>query len=340
MQHSAASTAEFRGSVVKKEAPRALLWIAGAVLLLSVYNALLVGAAVWTDALHVVVLIVLLFGAWFTSRPGTRPRAMPWVVATCLAVVVVALEVETWENPTPWGMAYTLVGIAAYAAFVLNPLAAGLAAIPMVVGYVLDTLVRFPDDLLQWWGVGLAALLIGALLLRVRLNGIDALGELTEQSRALATRDLLTGAFNRRGMEERVEAVAASARRHDEPVFVVFVDINGLKRANDIYGHDVGDEVIRATANALRGIVRASDFVGRWGGDEFVVLGSGTPVPPEALADRLDDRLKSSGVPEETWSTGVSLGFATASPTDLDFDDLVRRADHDMYDRRRAPRAR
>jgi diguanylate cyclase (GGDEF)-like protein len=338
VQHSAASTAEFRGSVVKKEAPRALLMIAGAVFVLSIYNALVVGAAAWTDALHVAVLIVLLFGAWLTSRRGTRPRAMPWVVAVCLAVLVLAIEVETWENPTPWGMAYTLVGIVAYAAFVLDPLAAGLAAIPMIVGYVVVTAARFPDDALQWWGVGLAALLVGALLLRVRLNGIDALGDLTEQSRTLATRDPLTGVFNRRGIEERVDAVASSARRRDEPIFVVFVDINGLKRANDVHGHDAGDDVIRATANALRGIVRASDFVGRWGGDEFVVLGSGTPMPPEALAERLDGRLADSGIPRHIWSTGVSLGVATASPVDLDFDDLVLQADRQMYGRRRAVR--
>lgn len=338
MQRSAASTAEFRGSVVKTEAPRALVWIAGAVLVLSVYNAVLAGAPAWTDALHAGVFIVLVCGAWVTSREGTRPRAMPWVVAACLAVVVVAIEVETWANPTPWGMAYTLVGIVAYAAFVLNPPAAGLAALPMVVGYLLVTVTRFPDDVVQWCGVGLAALLISALLLRVRLKGIDALGDLTEQSRALATRDPLTGAFNRRGMEERVGAVAAFAGRRGEPVFVVFVDINGLKLANDAYGHDVGDEVIRATANALRGTVRASDFVGRWGGDEFVILGSGIPMPPAALAERLDDRLKASGIPEQAWSAGVSLGIATADPTDLDFDDLVQRADHDMYERRRATR--
>jgi diguanylate cyclase (GGDEF)-like protein len=338
MQRSTASTAEFRGSVVKGEAPRALLWIAGVVVVSSVYTAAFVAAPAWTDALHVGVVVVLLVGSWVVSRPNVPLRAMPWIVAACVVGIVVALEVETLEEPTPVRMAYTLIAIAAYAAFVLDPLAAGVAAVPMVIGYVLVAWVRFPDDLVQWLGVGLASVLVGGLLLRVRLAGIDALGALSEQSRELATRDALTGALNRRGLEEHVEAVAAWARRHDEPVFVVFVDINGLKLANDAHGHDVGDDVIRATANALRGIVRASDFVGRWGGDEFVVLGAGTPMPPEALAQRLDDRLGSSGIPASVWCAGVSLGVGTASPVDLDFDGLVRQADRDMYERRRAVR--
>ncbi len=334
MTDPVASTAEFRGSVVKREAPRALLWISGVVLLLAVYNAVLAGAPLWTDLMYLGVVAVFLAGARLAAWTRTRAVDMPWIVAACGVVVVLALEAEVWAEGSVIGMAYVLICMTAYAPFVLAPLAAGLAALPMVIGFVVVVRSVFPDDLVLWCGAGLAALLVGSVLLRVRLSGIDALGALTAQSRALATRDPLTGVFNRRGIEERIEGMASSAERREEPVFVIFVDINGLKRANDAHGHEFGDDLIRAAANALRGIVRASDVVGRWGGDEFVIVGTGAPMPTAALAQRIDDQLRASGIPQDMWSEGVSLGMATAHAADLDFADLVRRADRDMYERR------
>lgn len=334
MSTSRAATAEFRGSVVKQEAPRALVAVAAVVLVLSVVVALVAPQPLWMNLLNLAVVGVFLAGAWFTSREGTRAVDMPWVVALCSLVVVVAMQVEAWLDPSAVAMAFVIIGMVAFPPFVLNPLVAALAAIPMVAGFVLVAAAAFPADLLQWCSAVLGAVLVGGLLLRVRLVGIDALGALSEQSRELATRDVLTGALNRRGVEDRVAAMMASASRQEEPFFVVFIDVNGLKAANDEHGHDFGDTVIRAAAHAILGTVRASDVVGRWGGDEFVIVGVGAPLPHDVLSARLDERLRESGIPPDRWSSGLSVGCASSMPQHIDFERLVQAADRDMYARR------
>ena len=144
--------------------------------------------------------------------------------------------------------------------------------------------------------------------------------------------------LNRRGVEERVAELVAVARRHEDVVFAKFVDIDGLKAANDRYGHDFGDQVIQSTARALRSTVRAGDLVGRWGGDEFIVVGMGHPLPPETLAERLRIHLGQSGIDLTRWPAALSIGTATAPAGDVDFDSLIATADADMYTRRRSRR--
>src|SRR6476661_4394150 len=87
-----------------------------------------------------------------------------------------------------------------------------------------------------------------------------------------AHRDPLTGVGNLLAWDE---AVALADAQHAEPVSVIIADLDGLKRANDERGHDVGDALIRAAAETIRGQVRDSDLVARLGGDEFGVLLSG-----------------------------------------------------------------
>ena len=88
----------------------------------------------------------------------------------------------------------------------------------------------------------------------------------------LALTDELTGLYNRRGIEGRLSERLAEARRHGEPGVLVYLDLNGLKRINDVHGHAAGDEAIRLVAAALRRSLRSSDSIGRLGGDEFAVL--------------------------------------------------------------------
>lgn len=88
----------------------------------------------------------------------------------------------------------------------------------------------------------------------------------------LALTDELTGLENRRGIERRLTERLAEARRHGEPGVLVYLDLNGLKRINDVHGHAAGDEAIRLVAEGLRKCLRASDAIGRLGGDEFAVV--------------------------------------------------------------------
>jgi diguanylate cyclase (GGDEF)-like protein len=253
--------------------------------------------------------------------------------------IILTLQVEVALDPTALGMAYVLLAMLAFGPFTLSVTAMAVAAFPALAGFVVAARAWAPDDLVMWLAAAIAALALGAVLLRVRIRSIDELCDLTVENRALATKDPLTGVLNRRGVEEKVIDLTAIARRQERPVSVTFVDVDGLKAANDTYGHDFGDSVIMAVAHALRSLVRESDLVGRWGGDEFIVVGLGEPMPPTDLENRLAQRFAADGVDLSRWSGQVSIGSAVATPQGTGFVDLVVAADADMYRRRLERRA-
>ena len=116
-------------------------------------------------------------------------------------------------------------------------------------------------------------------------------------------------------------------------MLVWFVDVRGLKSANDSHGHEFGDAILVAVIEALRASVRANDLVARWGGDEFVVLGIGRQGDPEDLNRRVDALLEAEPSLTARWSRSVTIGFA-AGPPDTLIDELIAAADADMYRRR------
>ena len=88
--------------------------------------------------------------------------------------------------------------------------------------------------------------------------------------------DSLTGLANRRSLEDTLRSELARAARFGDELCVVFADLDYFKRVNDLYGHAAGDEVLKAFATALHETVRESDFAGRWGGEEFALVLTGT----------------------------------------------------------------
>jgi diguanylate cyclase (GGDEF)-like protein len=329
----------YRLAQARRESPTALWWTAGTIAVLSLLNPIINPAGFTsTDALHLGVVAVFVVGAVLVGRPWMPARAIPWIVGACATAFVLAFEWEVWVEPTALGVVYILLPMLAFGPFTLSMRVMAVASVPMIIGYIFALRDRVPDDLARWVAAAGAALLIGAVLLRLRLNGIDELGEATSRQKELATRDALTGVLNRRGIEERVPDLVAVADRRDQVVFAKFIDIDGLKAANDRHGHDFGDDVIGATATALHSVVRASDLVGRWGGDEFIVAGIGDPWPPETLERRLRAALGESGIDLVRWPAALSIGTATSPAGNCDFLELVAAADADMYARRRARR--
>ena len=331
---------EFRAVAAARESPRALLWTGLLILVMSVLAHLAEGQGLrLADVLHLVVVVVFLGGAWLTSRPDFPPALVPWVVSLAALSMVVTFQVEVVLDPTALGMAYVLIGMLAFGAFTLDVWATVVAGALMLVGYVVAARAYSPDEWPQWVLAAFAVLGINFVLLRVRLTGIDALGELTLRVRETATVDPLTGVLNRRGVEQRMPEVISGADRANHPVFAAFVDVDGLKAANDSHGHEFGDAVLRAVAAALRGTVRAGDVVGRWGGDEFIVVGAGEPAVVDHLADRLRERILEGGMDEGKWPAQVSVGVAVAPAANLVVDTLLAAADADMYRRRTERRA-
>ena len=156
-----------------------------------------------------------------------------------------------------------------------------------------------------------------------------------EELAFLATHDALTGLPNRTLILDRVEQMLARSRRSQTPVAALFVDLDNFKSINDTLGHGVGDELLRAVAARLDGVVRAADTLGRLGGDEFVVISEEASLAagPELIAERLLGALKQPfklGADKQTRLTvTASVGIAGGDHTSAE--EILRDADIAMY---------
>ena len=161
--------------------------------------------------------------------------------------------------------------------------------------------------------------------------------------RELSLLDPLTGCFNRRSFGERISREIERAVRYQRPLSVVFSDIDFFKVINDTYGHQVGDQVLQAFANCLRGGLRADiDWVARYGGEEFVIV---LPETDERSAVTGAERLRraiAASVPVPDYPSlklTASFGVAQLVPGDTS-DTLVNRADNLLYAAKEAGRNR
>ena len=154
--------------------------------------------------------------------------------------------------------------------------------------------------------------------------------DLRDHARGLSLRDPLTGVANRRALLDSLEGRIGGTRASDAATALILVDLDGFKDANTLYGHPVGDEVLRRTADALQRAARAEDLVARLGGDEFaVVMGGADEVSAGAVAERVLREVRRAGeeldLPELTVT--ASIGWAL-HPTDAEsIDDLIASAD-------------
>ena len=288
--------------------------------------------------LNSIVGIILLGSALVIRRADLPAAAPPWIAAGCAVVMVVAGQIQVWLKPDAASFVYIMLIMVAYGPLTLGWLPSIIAAVPMFAGCVIVSRQWPPVDATDWVIASLAALAIGMTLLWIRLRSINELGDLSDLVKELATKDQLTGLLNRRGIEDRIPELAATALRHKESVFALFVDVDGLKAANDDHGHLFGDEVITVVAEAVRAVARSADLVGRWGGDEFIVLGLGLAPSPDTFTQRVLEEIHRSGIDPAEWPGGVSIGAASVSQHQIDVNDLINQADHDMYTRRRARR--
>ncbi len=162
--------------------------------------------------------------------------------------------------------------------------------------------------------------------------------ELRELRRTVQT-DVLTGAGNRRYLERRLRGVIAEHAQQPEMVAaLLFVDVDHFKQFNDSYGHDVGDKALKMVSATLRYNTRDTDAVGRWGGDEFLVIlydvGSGDEA--QAVAEKLRVLVEASRLQIEgrDLTVTISVGITLLKPGD-NAEDFVRRADEMMLQSKR-----
>lgn len=153
----------------------------------------------------------------------------------------------------------------------------------------------------------------------------------------LAARDRLTGLYNRRLFEEHLDVAVARSRRTDDPLSLLVVDLDGLKRINDLGGHAAGDDALRALAEALTSSTRATDVCCRLGGDEFAaILPGSTPEQALVLAERAQRRPAELGRAQFSFSGGVARSLENHTSAY----DLYRSADIAAYRAKAAGGAR
>ncbi|HEX5205016.1 MAG TPA: GGDEF domain-containing protein [Actinoplanes sp.] len=318
-----------------------------------------------TSGQAVILLDVLSLGGVFgslariatTTRRG-RPTLCYLLLAILLTFVAITVAVLTAGSPGHGAQAELLIG--AFLAFGFAPLhpavayltapdratprrlnrsnlvflALALTVFP-VIALVQLALGRPSDPLL--FGLGS---LVTVPLVAVRLGQLNGRRERAERVLAHHARhDELTGLPNRRAMLEEIDNALARVRDGSlAGVGLLFCDLNGFKPINDTWGHQAGDTLLEVVAARLTACSRAGDTVGRFGGDEFVIL---CPGISEAEVQRLRTRVEEAvAAPAEvtgaTVAVGVSVGTAVSDRDSMvDRDALVSAADARMYEQKR-----
>ena len=165
---------------------------------------------------------------------------------------------------------------------------------------------------------------------------------LEEQLTQQAFHDSLTGLPNRALFRDRLDQALARSDRSDDVLAVLLLDLDGFKQVNDSLGHDAGDQLLQEVAVRFADVIRPSDTLARFGGDEFALLLEGANEPPavaaaERLLDRLAEPIRIAG---HELAVGASIGIAVHPGGPAESEDLIRHADLAMYAAKEAGRGR
>lgn len=336
-QASYAQRRDLRLRLARSQIPEVLGWAGALTLVFGGVNYLtLTSESPWAWATNLVFGPLFLGLAWAVWRGMFPDVLVPWIWAFCSLVLVAMLAIVLHEQPTPANLAYIVAVMTAFGPITHAWMPFWTAGAGMVVVVVVAFIAAPGVDVVDSTLVCAAGLLISAVLLRLRMKALDDLAESQVQLDHQATYDPLTDVLNRNGLERAIPSVSATALRSGAQVLVWFIDVRGLKQANDAHGHAFGDAIIRATSDALRACVRANDLIARWGGDEFVVIGEGAWGSAEDLNGRVNAELAKNEGLRGDWPRSVTVGFASG-PGDADVSALIARADTDMYRRRSEP---
>ncbi|MDP8942940.1 MAG: diguanylate cyclase [Actinomycetota bacterium] len=159
----------------------------------------------------------------------------------------------------------------------------------------------------------------------------EMLGSRFRELEWLANTDSLTGLYNVRYLKQHIRHLLRVHKRYGHPFAVALLDIDGLKRINDAYGHAAGDQALMGVAEAIRETVRSADTPIRMGGDEFCILAAHqTAQLAEVAANRLCAAVSRVQTPDGA-SVGVSVGVVSCPQHGVDADRLLELADAAMY---------
>ncbi len=275
------------------------------------------------------MLLASTVAAWAYTLAGTSHAVVTLMQALALSFGIFGID----SRPAIYCAAYSI----------------SIFAVTMVRQCLVDP-VRYhaADDLLLF--IFLLLIVLGIVINTMRVNRMRArirrqkreLQEAVERIEQLATLDELTGLPNRRFLQQALAAEGLRSQRSPVPWCVALIDLDHFKRINDTHGHATGDEVLKWFATQAKTFVRASDVVGRWGGEEFVVLMPATSLDEGVSAlQRLRSMLEASpsSPPPEGLGITFSAGVAQHARDDT-VAHTLERADQLCYAAKRGGRNR
>jgi diguanylate cyclase (GGDEF)-like protein len=160
----------------------------------------------------------------------------------------------------------------------------------------------------------------------------DELGRRNVELDRISRIDILTQLYNRRHLEEQLRRLEADRRRHATPLAVVLMDIDHFKRVNDTYGHGAGDSVLQQCAQRLLDGTRVGDVIGRWGGEEFLMLLPDTSLDEaRSISERIRAAVASPPMSVDGGQLIVTISGGCAVDNGGDIDALLSRADAALY---------
>ena len=172
---------------------------------------------------------------------------------------------------------------------------------------------------------------LGIIFSRLELE--NQLREKNQLLEYMSYHDTLTNLPNRRLLEEFAEKMLTLAKRENKPLSILFMDLDRFKPINDVYGHQMGDEVLKLIAKRLEKFARSSDTISRYGGDEFVILAYDcSKQDATALAERLVKAIEEPmKIDQLTLQLSASVGIATSPEDGDELTKLIRLADERLY---------
>jgi diguanylate cyclase (GGDEF)-like protein len=174
-----------------------------------------------------------------------------------------------------------------------------------------------------------ARIRVGQRMLELQSNLLEARDALAHQ----AMHDSLTGIFNRRAIMETLQKELSQAKRENGRLSIGMCDIDHFKRINDTYGHQVGDEALCAFVRRVKSNLREYDHVGRYGGEEFLVIAPGSVWHPgEGLYERLRAKVAEGNITTQAGNIMITVSIGVAGGTGAStVDDLLAAADAALY---------
>lgn len=311
-----------------KERPTWLLAAIAAVFLCQFSRRFLdlrVGAPRIDRLLGVVAWLLALLGACAMLPSLPVLSQMGWIIDALLfmflilAALLLVAAVLTWHQGSRSGGLF---------------LFAWLPGLLCVIVRVLQLMAHWPQP--GWLELALpAAFAFASMVLAFGLaEQTLAVRHERDVAHRLAEHDMLTGALNRRAIQTTARAAFRNAREAGESLALLFLDLDHFKNVNDSYGHRAGDRCLRAVATPIAGELRHGDSLGRYGGEEFlVVLPQTTASQAKVIAERIRNRVQEVPVHVSGTSIGLTLSVGIAVITD-DVDtveDLIEYADAALY---------